>query len=311
MTHVTYVFPGQGSQKVGMAKDLFDTVPASKAVIDEAKNIIGEGPVNLMFDDPNGKLDKTENAQPLIFIASMASLIGYLAHNPLLRETLPLLVFGHSLGELTALVVGGVLSFEDGLKIAKIRGEIMASAPPGKMVVVRNIPDDHLRNLLDSFPIDIGVINTNSQIVLSGEEKAMNEAITYMKSQEIKARLLPISIASHSRVMQAVQGQFASALDNFTFRKPHTPIISVYQAQELRDGAMIKEAFVEQMTHTLDFPQMLFAAKHLGADTFVEFGPKGSSNDGIITGNIQALDSSLTAIGIHDLSSIKDRSVPF
>ncbi len=311
MAHVAYVFPGQGSQAVGMMRDLYDNIAASREVIDTAKGIVGEDLVNLMFDDPNGELNNTENAQPLIVVASIANLVGYFTLNPSLRTRLPLLAFGHSLGELTALVAAGVVSFEDGIKIAWIRGQIMADAPPGKMVVVRNISPKMLSYLLDTFHIDIGVKNSETQIVLSGEENAMNEAFAYMKSQNMRPYLLPISIAGHSRVMKAVQPQFASALDKFEFLNPLIPIISVVGAQKRDDGSGIKSAFIEQMTHTLDFPQMLSAAKRLGAHTFVEFGPKGLSGDGIVTGNIQALDPSLTAFNIRDLSTMRANSFSF
>jgi len=311
MAKVAYVFPGQGAQTVEMVRDLYDNISASREVIDAAKDIIGEDLVNLMFDDPTGELNKTKNAQPLILIASLAILVGYLDHYPTLRKILPRLVFGHSLGELIALVVAGVLSFEDGVKIAKIRGEVMTSAPPGRMAAVRNIPQDKLNYILSAFQIDIGVINSDTQIVLSGEEKAMDQALTYLTSQNIKARPLPISIASHSRVMQAVQPQFASVLDAFPFHNSRTPVISVFEAQILEEGSAIKTAFIEQMTHTLDFPLMLSTARQLGVDTFVEFGPKGLSRDGIVSGNIQALDPSLTAFNIRDLLTIKERPLSF
>lgn len=182
---------------------------------------------------------------------------------------------------------------------------------PGKMAAVRNISEAELRYILETFQIDIGVINSRDQVVLSGETQAMEEAIAYLKSKAINPLILPISIASHSRVMRKVQPQFASALDAFTFRDARIPIISVYEAQRLTDGFAIKAAFVEQMTHTLDFPRMLSAARQSGADTFVEFGPKGPSRDGVLTGNIHALDSSLIAFNVRDLSTIRDNPFPF
>lgn len=113
MANVAYIFPGQGVQKPGMTLGLYETIPAARDVIDAAKDIIGENLVSLMFDDPQGEMDKTENAQPLILLASLAILVGYLDHYPQLHSRLPGLAFGHSLGELTALVAAGVLSFDD------------------------------------------------------------------------------------------------------------------------------------------------------------------------------------------------------
>lgn len=309
MTHVAYVFPGQGSQFVGMARDLYEEIPKSKAVIDTAKEIIGESFIRLMFDGPKDELDKTENAQPLIFTASVACLVGYLSQNPHLRGQLPALFFGHSVGELAALFASGVLSFEDAIRIATIRGKLMAAAPRGEMIAVKNIPQEELKYILRTFQVDIGVINSNEQIVLSGEEKAMDEAFAYITLRGIKAVVLPITIAAHSRVMRPVQKQFASALDSFTFHDPQVPIISVYGAQRLEDGSMIRDAFVLQMSYTLDFPRMVSAARKAGIHTFVEYGPKGLSRQGIVTGIIQALDPSLTAFNVCDLATTQKNSL--
>jgi len=305
MTNVAYVFPGQGSQLVGMTRDLYKAIPASKSVIDTAAEILGGDLIQLMFDGPKDKLDQTENTQPLILTASVACLVGYLSENPQLRKQLPTFSFGHSAGELTALVASGVLTFEEAIQTARTRGKLMAEAPPGKMTVVKNISQEELTYILKIFQVDIGVINSAEQIVLSGEAKAIDAAYAYMKSKGIKTTVLPISIASHSRVMEPVRKQFASALNEFLFRNPRVPIISVYGAQLLEDGSKIREAFVNQMTKTLNFPQMISAAQLFGINTFVEFGPKGQSTDGIITGNIRALNPSFTTFNVRDLATVK------
>ncbi|OGK24119.1 hypothetical protein A3C25_05410 [Candidatus Roizmanbacteria bacterium RIFCSPHIGHO2_02_FULL_38_11] len=311
IANVAYVFPGQGSQIPMMALDLYENIPAAREVIEEAEGVIGRNLVSLMLCGQEEELSRTENAQPLILIASLANLVGYFDRYPPLRKRLPAVAFGHSLGELTALVIAGVLSYKDALKIAKLRGKIMACAPVGEMVAVRNISQEELEFILDKFQVDLGVINSDRQIVLSGDSQAMKRAVAYMESKKIKQRKLLISIASHSRVMQGAQQEFALALDAFTFHDARIPIISVFEAQKLKAGSEIKTAFIEQMTHPLDFPRMLSVARGLGADTFVEFGPKGLSQGGIVTGNIHELDSSLTAFNIRDLSTIRDNPLSF
>ena len=295
-----FVFPGQGAQTAGMCLDLYGKSYSATKLIDQAALTVGDELIYMMFDPSRGEeLAATQNAQPALVVAGLAHLVNYLELNPGIHDVAPALFIGQSLGELTAMIAAGALSFEDGLKIACTRGEIMAKAPAGIMMAV-NLALNPARKLAAEYEVDVSNVNSDSQTVLSGSAEAMAQLQENLKSQKIAAKKLDISIASHSRLMEVAQRDFAQAIAHIPFHDAHTPVVTGVTQQPEKEGSILKQALIEQLTKTIDLPAMLTAAAGfgLGVSKFLEFGPRGKSKYGTLTANIMAYGGSSRSVCI-------------
>ena len=259
--------------------------------------------LNIDFADLIKKQDESlrdpELAQPALVLISIANLTEYFSKNPELMEHPPALLTGHSLGELTALIVAGVVSFEDGLKIARLRGEIM-KAGSGGMMAIPSLDEDVLREVQALFDLDLAVINGPGQVALSGRGPDIEPAIKFLSEKGITPTVLPITIAAHSKIMEEPQKKFAQALEFFQFNDPKIPIVSVFGPQLRNNGKEIRNAFIQQLTHLLNFPEMIAQAKIAGVDHFIEFGAAP-----ILFGLVKTVDPSLEIISIHNASAME------
>jgi [acyl-carrier-protein] S-malonyltransferase len=266
MPSIALVFPGQGSQKVGMGQDLYDTYPEATAIFDTANRLLGRDITALCFEGPAELLTLTSNAQPAIFVVSaaiLAILQGQGIH--------PSYVAGHSLGEITAYYAAGVIDLETALKIIEVRGQAMADAVPAGqsgMAAVMGIELDQLNEVIAPFadrPVVAANLNCPGQIVISGEINGLSEANVALKEAGAKVIPLPVSGAFHSPLMQSASVTLGEYVKSIAFKNAEVPIILNRTAQpetradELRANLPLQVVSpvrwietVQQLAHTVD-----------------------------------------------------------
>ena len=304
-----FLFTGQGPDLLHRKfrsnfEQLYNNSESYRRIFTMAKTILNTDFADLIKRQDESLRDP-EIAQPALVLISIANLTEYFSKNPELMKHPPALLAGHSLGELTALIVSGVVSFEDGLRIAQIRGEIM-KVGSGGMMAVPSLNENILREAQELFELDLAVINGLDQVVLSGLESNINAAKDFLFRKGITPTILPITIAAHSKIMEEPQKKFAQALEFFKFNDPKIPIVSVFEPQLRNNGKEIKNAFIQQLTHLLNFPEMIARAKIERIDHFIEFGAVS-----ILSKLVGNLDPSLNIISIHNASAMERKFEDF
>ncbi|MCH8568284.1 MAG: ACP S-malonyltransferase [Balneolales bacterium] len=275
MSKSALLFPGQGSQKVGMAKNHYESNADFKAIIDEANSVLGFSISSIMFEGPSEDLQQTENTQPAIFTHSVA-----------LFKTLDIsadAVAGHSLGEFSALVASGAVSFADTLLIVRKRGELMQEAGrlnPGTMAAVIGMADTKVEEICTQASLsetDLVVpanFNCPGQLVISGHETAIDRAILLLKENGCKiAKKLPVSGAFHSPLMQPALDGLGEELENLKISRPLCPIYSNYTAEATSDPDVIRKNVLNQLLNPVRWTQTLLNMKYAGIEDFKEIGP--------------------------------------
>lgn len=292
-----WVFPGQGSQSVGMGKDLL-ALDAARSIFEAADRALGVPLSQIIFEGPKEALDDTLNTQPALF-AVCAAVLACLPPQP------PAFVAGHSLGEYAALYAAGALSFDDGIRLVRERGRLMKAAGesgPGGMAAIIGL-DDATVNELCAAAGGVQVANFNSpgQVVVSGTREGV--AAVMQAAKERKAKLvtaLDVSIAAHSLLMQPAVAPFRSAVEATTFGEPRIPVIANITAAPLDGPAAIRAELVGQLTASVQWTRSIeYMAAH-GVDTFVEVGPGK-----VLTGLIKRIARGARLVNIGDLASIQ------
>lgn len=276
-----FLFPGQGSQAVGMGARLAAEHPVARQTFEEADDLLGFALSRLCFAGPPDTLTDTVNAQPALYVAGIAALRA-------LYETLPsdsfqpAFVAGHSLGELTALTAAGALSFPDGVLLVRRRGELMREAgqhSPGGMAAVLGLDTTLIEQACDEARAATGgvvvVANDNcpGQVVIAGDEQALAEASARLEAAGAKRVVrLPVSIAAHSPLMARVQDEFRRALAAVRFHSPRIPIVGNTQARPLNGADDVRAELGDQLTSPVRWTQSVQAMLAAGITTFVELG---------------------------------------
>ena len=267
-----YVFPGQGAQFTGMGKDLYENSPLAKELFEKANEILGFRITDIMFEGTADELKETKVTQPAVFL-----------HSVILAKTLenfnPEMVAGHSLGEFSALVANGALSFEDGLKLVSKRALAMQKAceiTPSTMAAVLNLEDKVVEDICASIDGVVVAANYNcpGQLVISGEYKAVEAACEKMKEAGAKrALILPVGGAFHSPMMEPAREELAAAIEATTFSTPSCPVYQNVTASAISDPAEIKKNLIAQLTGAVKWTQSVNQMIHDGATSFTEVGP--------------------------------------
>ncbi|MFY8098284.1 MAG: ACP S-malonyltransferase [Flavobacterium sp.] len=266
-----YVFPGQGAQFTGMGKDLYENSPLAKELFEKANEILGFRITDIMFEGTADELKETKVTQPAVFL-----------HSVILAKTLgiqPDMVAGHSLGEFSALVVNGVLSFEDGLKLVSQRALAMQKAcevTPSTMAAVLNLDDKVVEDICASIDGVVVPANYNcpGQLVISGELKAVEIACEKMKEAGAKrALILPVGGAFHSPMMEPAREELAAAIEATIFASPICPVYQNVTANAVTDPLQIKNNLIAQLTGAVKWTQSVNQMITDGATSFTEVGP--------------------------------------
>lgn len=291
-----FVFPGQGSQFVGMGKDLYENNALAKELFDKADEILGFKITDIMFAGTDEQLKETKVTQPAVFLHSVISALC------LGDEFKPAMVAGHSLGEFSALVASGALSFEDGLKLVAARANAMQKAcekNPGTMAAIIALPDETVEQVCEEVSKEGKVVvaanyNCPGQLVISGEKEAIAEACEKLKAAGAK-RALPLAVggAFHSPLMQPAKDELQAAIEKTLFSAPKCPVYQNVDAKPHTDPKEIQANLIAQLTSPVRWTKSVQNMIADGADDFTECGPGKA-----LQGMIRRIDKAVSAHGI-------------
>ena len=290
-----FVFPGQGAQFVGMGKDLYENNPIAKEMFDKANEILGFNITDLMFNGTDEDLHQTKVTQPAIFL-----------HSVILAKTMgddfnPDMVAGHSLGEFSALVAAGALSFEDGLRLVSARAQAMQKAcekTPSTMAAVLALPDAKVEELCASVTEGVVVpanYNCPGQVVISGSIEGVDAACAKMLEAGAKRALkLKVGGAFHSPLMEPARAELADAIAHTDFHAPQCPVYQNVNAEPQTDPEAIKKNLIAQLTAPVRWTQSVQNMIAAGADTFIEVGPGA-----VLQGLVKKISSEVATSGVQ------------
>ena len=275
---IAFVFPGQGSQYVGMGRDLWERYPVVRSLFEEASEVLGFDLASLCFEGPEEKLRLTENTQPAIFTVSVAAW-------RVLKEELdlePYLVAGHSLGEYSALVTSGALSFSEGVHLVRMRGKFMQEAVPvgeGGMAAVIGLERSRVKELCeraaDKEVLVPANFNSPDQIVISGHLSAVDRAIPIAKEMGAKRAVkLEVSAPFHSPLMESAGRRLAEELEKVEVKDLKVPVITNVEAEPNSEPSRVKELLVRQVSSPVLWEDSVRKMVQMGTEAFVEIGPK-------------------------------------
>ena len=299
MEKTAFLFAGQGSQYVGMGKDLYDSFPEAKAVFDKAENILGFDFKGFCFNGPETSLKMTNISQPAIVTVSIAAFEVFKVKS----NITPSFMAGLSLGEYSALIASGSLSFEDGIRLIKIRGELMEEAArkyPGKMAAVLGLSTEKIREICANSGAELANLNCPGQIVITGRAEAIDKASLLSMEQGAK-RVIPLEVsgAFHSSLMSEASLGLKKALENTLMKDPLVPVMSNYTAFPQEKVSQIKDSLVYQIRSSVRWEESMKFILSKGVSSFVEFGPGK-----VLKGLMRKIDAAAQVINIEKKEDI-------
>lgn len=300
------IFPGQGSQNVGMGRELYEQSAEAKTVFDAADETLGFSLSSLCFNGPAETLEDTHNAQPALLTMSIATLADLRARAAAAGvELRPIVTAGHSLGQFTSLVAANAIDFTTALTLVRERGRLMKEAGevrPGGMAAVIGLDDADLAAVVSDAgsegTIRIANANCPGQTVISGEISALEQAMTLAQERGArKVARLGVSIASHSPLMEQASQQLGALLDTVEFRDPAFPVVGNVSAQPISTAQGIREELAHHMEQPVNWTGSVRTMVKMGVEAFVELGP-GS----VLGGLNRRIDRSVPTLSLKDLS---------
>ena len=294
------LFPGQGSQSVGMLKDLRSSYNIVSEIFGEASDILSCDLWKITKNGPESKINDTEFTQPIMLCACFS--IWKIWNDE--GGDVPIFLAGHSFGEYTALCASGALKFKDAVKLVKKRAECMKNAPSGKMAAVIGIDYQDLKNIYEENtlePVSIANINAPGQIVISGTEKGVQQLSELALSKKAKKVIqIPVSVAAHSSLMLDQSKLFKDFVKNVKFEKPNIPVINNVDVRIEEKEDMIKDALVRQLHSSVRWVEIIELMEQQGVDLLLELGPGK-----VLTSFNKRIDNSIKSISVSDSNSLE------
>ncbi len=297
------MFPGQGSQVVGMGKDFFDAYDEVKQLFAMANEVLHKDIQQIMFEGPMEVLTETENAQPALLLTSVS--INRMLEKEGIR---PAMTVGHSLGEYSALVASGALSADEALPLVQTRGRLMEAAFPkgqGTMAAVLGLQEEVIQSVLDTIKdeiVDIANLNCPGQIVISGSKEGIEQASEQLKAAGAK-RVIPLNVSGpfHSRLMKKANEEFANYLDKVNVQDAAIPVYANVSARPVTKKEEIKNLLIQQLYSPVRFEESVRQMIDKGVDAFVEVG-----SGKVLSGLLRKIDRKATVFAVHDIASMEN-----
>lgn len=304
MSNLALVFPGQGSQFVGMAKDFYDNFDTAREIINKADEIVGKNFKNIMFSGPEEELKKTDITQPAIFSMSIAI---YEIIKEKIKDKIKFCA-GHSLGEYSALYAAGAFDIETGLRLVIRRGYLMQVASeknPGAMAAVLGLDLEKINNLCervkDTGYLTAANINCPGQIVVSGSKEAVDAAESIAKELGAKRYIkLAVAGAFHSKLMQYASDELKKEIGSYDIKDLKIPVVANYTAKEIVKKEEVKDSLLQQIINPVRWIESIEYIKSKGIDTFLELGPGN-----VLSGLIKKIDKDLKIYNIEKVQDIE------
>ncbi|WP_277677836.1 ACP S-malonyltransferase [Gracilibacillus dipsosauri] len=306
MKKLAFIYPGQGSQSVGMGQELYEKFDEVKTIFEQANNRLGYELSSIMFQGPEEKLTQTENAQPALLLVSTA--ITELLKKQDIR---PVLTTGHSLGEYSALVAAEAIDYKDALELVHIRGRLMESAFPagqGAMAAVLGLEKEELENTLETIRsehnevIEIANLNCPGQIVISGTKAAVDLSVHALKEAGAK-RVLPLSVSGpfHSSLMKPAAADFHNEVEKIAWKNTTIPVFANVTADKVTDHQEIQQLLVEQLYSPVRFEEIIEQLLQEEVDAIVEIG-----NGKVLTGLVKKVNRRAKVFTVQDVPSLQE-----
>ena len=299
----SFIFPGQGAQKVGMGQSLYEASPAARSVFEEADDSLGVNLTSVMFEGPSETLQDTAFTQPAIMTVSIAiwrawqEFLGASAPHPAA-------VAGHSLGEYTSMVVGGVMEFSDGIRLVRERGRLMheaSEARPGSMAAIIGLDEMVVAQVAQDAGVEMANINSDDQIVISGDKMALARGMDLASARGAK-KVVPLAVsgAFHSRLMALAQEGLTDAIDGITLRDPQYPVIANSTGMSITNAEQARQELLTGLCNCVLWKHSVQYMVDAGVNKFVEFGPAR-----VLSSLVRRIDPGVETLTLSDPDSIR------